>query len=158
MKYKHLFPFPYWTGFFVLDVGKVPEKVIESCRICKELEVKIINSVTWLRREWMAKGEVWDNSMVLAWDVGVHLKSLGIGELASRPTVRVGVGCLEPHTSKYDVVVFSCIVGYNIRLRVSRYSQLAIYPATPGVNMYKQGGLVCLLTFSLSWCVPGAPL
>ena len=34
----------------------------------------------------MAKGEVWDNSMVLAQDVGVHLKSLGMGELASRPT------------------------------------------------------------------------
>jgi len=42
--------------------------------------------------------------------------------------------------------MFLCIVGYNIRLRVSGYSQLAIYPATPDVNMYKQGGLVCLLT------------
>ena len=43
--------------------------------------------------------------------------------------------------SKYDGVVFSCIVGYKLRLRVSGYSQLAIYLATPNVNTYKQGGL-----------------
>jgi len=42
--------------------------------------------------------------------------------------------------SEYNVIVFSCIVGYKIRLRVSRYSRLAIYPATPNVNTYKQGG------------------
>jgi len=59
--------------------------------------MKTINSVTWLRREWMAKGEVWDNSMVLAWDVGVHLKSLGMGELASRPTDPSTAGCALPH-------------------------------------------------------------
>jgi len=36
--------------------------------------------------------------------------------------VIVGVGgCLEPHMSKYDVIVFSCIVGYKLRLRVSGY-------------------------------------
>ena len=54
--------------------------------------------------------------------------------------------CLKPHTSEYNVIIFSCTVGYNIRLRVSRYSWLAIYLATPDVNTYKQGGLVCLLT------------
>ena len=48
--------------------------------------------------------------------------------------VRVGVGCLEPDMSKYDVIAFSCIVGYNIRLRVSGYSWLVIYLATPDVN------------------------
>jgi len=72
--------------------------------------------------------------------------------------VRVGVGCLEPHMSEYDVIVFLCIVGYNIGLRVSGYSWLAIYPATPNVKMYKQGGLVCFLTFSPSWHIPGTPL
>jgi len=42
--------------------------------------------------------------------------------------------------SEYDVIVFSYTVGYNLRLRVSGYSQLAIYPATPNINTYKQGG------------------
>ena len=52
--------------------------------------------------------------------------------------------------------MFLCIVGYNIRLRVSGYSQLAIYPATPDVNMYKQGGLVCLFTTPISTAFPTA--
>ena len=62
-------------------------------------------------------------------------------------------GCLEPHTSKHDFVVFLCMVAYKLRLRVSRYSWLAIYPATPNVNMYKQGGPdVPPYRFHAVWC------
>jgi len=49
--------------------------------------------------------------------------TISLCDIMHSPLCKVGSGeCLEPHMSKYDDVVFSCIVGYKLRLGVSRYS------------------------------------
>jgi len=43
---------------------------------------------------------------------GTSFTILGTGNIEFKCNVGSG-GCLEPHTSEYDDVVFSCIVGYK---------------------------------------------
>jgi len=95
--------------------------------LCNSLVIVVGPAATWLclqlQIEAAGRGGKW-------WCSHSHIFS-----------VRWGMGgCLEPHMSEYNVMVFSCIIGYKLRLGVSRYSQLAIYPATPNVNMYNLGG------------------